>query len=131
MNTIEEAKWLLPVLFVPALILGMAVVFYYKQPKKINPWYGYRTAFSMKNQDTWTVANQLSTAWLLYTFSIFFGVLVLLLLVLGKEGIKYWFGSIKGFFLIVTGLSTVLIFVPIVITEYKLKQIFAPDGTRK
>ena len=131
MATIEHAEWLLPLLFIPSAILGMATAFYYRQPKKINSWYGYRTPSSMKNQDTWTVANQISTAWLLYTSLIFLVVLLTIVLGLGKAGIINWFGSVKVFFFIVTGLSTVLTLVPIVITEYKLKVIFTSNGIRK
>ncbi|MFY7789196.1 MAG: SdpI family protein [Thermoflexibacteraceae bacterium] len=39
------------------LMIILPTVFYFFPPKKINPVYGYRTAFSMLNQDTWTEAN--------------------------------------------------------------------------
>ena len=85
----------------------------------------------MKNQDTWAIANQVSTTWLLYMSLILFAVLIAILLSLDQVGIINWFGSIKTFFFIVAGLSTGLILVPIIITEYILKQTFTSDGLRK
>jgi uncharacterized membrane protein len=40
-----------------ALLLALPTIFYFFPPKKINSVYGYRTPFSMLNQDTWTEAN--------------------------------------------------------------------------
>ncbi len=40
-----------------ALMLILPAIFYFFPPKKINSVYGYRTPFSMLNQDTWTEAN--------------------------------------------------------------------------
>ncbi len=54
-----DLKWLLTPLLLPFFLLLMSIVFWVKQPKKINPWYGYRTGASMHNQDTWVVANKL------------------------------------------------------------------------
>jgi len=40
------------------------VIFRFFPPKKINRWYGYRTPRSMRNHDTWDVANRFSS-WLM------------------------------------------------------------------
>jgi uncharacterized membrane protein len=40
------------------LLLGLIMTKF--PPKKINNWYGYRTASSMKNQQTWDEANRYS-----------------------------------------------------------------------
>lgn len=39
------------------LMLALPTIFYFFPPKKVNSVYGYRTLFSMLNQDTWTEAN--------------------------------------------------------------------------
>jgi uncharacterized membrane protein len=40
--------------------IGLAVFFKKNPPKTINSWYGYRTHFSMKNQQVWEEANRYS-----------------------------------------------------------------------
>jgi len=37
------------------------MVLYYFQPKKINPYYGYRTKRSMRDQQSWQAANDYSS----------------------------------------------------------------------
>ena len=52
-------------LILPGLIiLLLGSVFSFFPPKKINRWYGYRTPRSMRNQETWNVANRFS-GWLM------------------------------------------------------------------
>lgn len=131
MNTDTTVKWIIPLLFIPALMLIMAIIFYCKQPKQINQLYGYRTGLAMKNQDTWMVANRLSSACFLYTSIGFLIVLTLLLILIGKSVLISWFGSFHSLFLIIAVFSTALVVLPIVITEYKLRQIFTADGIRK
>lgn len=109
----------------------MAILFYYKQPKQINPIYGYRTGLSMKNQDTWLVANRLASECFLYSSICFLTVLIVLLLVIGRTELINWFGNFRTLFLLIAILSTGLVLLPIVVTEYKLRQIFTPEGIRK
>lgn len=131
MDTITNTRWIIPLLLIPALMVVMAIILYYKQPTQINQLYGYRTSLSMKNQDTWVVANRLASECFLYTSIGFIAVLILLLTAIGKAGLFGWFGSFRSLFLIIAVLSTVLVLLPIVVTEYKLKQIFTSDGARK
>lgn len=49
---------LIMVLLVPVIMLVFGKRFQDKPPQKINALYGYRTARSMRNQDTWTYAHQ-------------------------------------------------------------------------
>ena len=44
-------------LLVPACMIGFGKRFLKSAPQKINPFFGYRTTMSMKNQDTWTFAH--------------------------------------------------------------------------
>ena len=124
-------KWLISLLFIPTLILLMSVAFYYKQPKRINPIYGYRTGLSMKNQDTWAVANRLASECFLYSSIGFLVILILLLTIIGKTVLIGLFGNLRPLFLIIAVLSTGLVLLPLVVTEYKLRQIFTADGIRK
>ncbi|WP_394333810.1 SdpI family protein [Spirosoma endophyticum] len=122
---------MLTILFIPTSILILAVILYYRQPKEINFWYGYRTGFSMKNKDTWSVANRISAVCLLYTTLVFETLLILIILILRKAGLIEWFGSIKSFFFVVAGFSTALVLIPIIVTEYKLTKIFTSNGERR
>ena len=49
---------LLWVLLIPGLMVGFGCAFAGKAPAKINPFFGYRTALSMKNRDTWDFAHR-------------------------------------------------------------------------
>ena len=45
-------------LLIPAIMVGIGWLFRKRPPRNINPIYGYRTAMSMKNQDTWDFAHR-------------------------------------------------------------------------
>ena len=45
-------------LLVPLILMLCGYLLYYKTPKRINGFYGYRTKMSRKNQKTWDFANQ-------------------------------------------------------------------------
>lgn len=45
-------------LLVPLTLMLSGYLLYYKTPKRINGFYGYRTRMSRKNQKTWDFANQ-------------------------------------------------------------------------
>jgi uncharacterized membrane protein len=49
---------LLTSLLIPVIMLVFGWIFRRQAPKKINVWYGYRSARSMKNEDTWVFAHQ-------------------------------------------------------------------------
>lgn len=85
----------------------------------------------MKNQDTWEVANRLASECFLYSSIGFVVILILLLTGIGKTVLISWFGNLRSLFLIIAVLSTGLVLLPIVVTEYKLRQIFTADGIRK
>ncbi|MDH3648875.1 MAG: SdpI family protein [Saprospiraceae bacterium] len=48
-------------LILSPLLLIISMVLYYFQPKKINPYYGYRTKRSMRDQQSWQAANDYSS----------------------------------------------------------------------
>ena len=45
-------------LLIPAIMVGFGTRFLKHPPKTINALYGYRTARSMKNQETWRFAHE-------------------------------------------------------------------------
>ena len=45
-------------LLIPAIMVGIGARFLKHPPKTINALYGYRTARSMKNQETWNFAHE-------------------------------------------------------------------------
>ena len=45
-------------LLIPAIMVGIGTRFLKHPPKTINALYGYRTARSMKNQETWNFAHE-------------------------------------------------------------------------
>ena len=47
------------------VLLVSSIIFIFKQPKKINSIYGYRTNLSMKNKENWFYSNKLASKWLL------------------------------------------------------------------
>ena len=49
-------------LLIPAIMVGIGARFLKHPPKTINALYGYRTARSMKNQETWTFLPALLAA---------------------------------------------------------------------
>lgn len=46
-------------LLIPLTMIGFGFLFKNHPPKEINGVYGYRTALSMKNEDTWKTAHLL------------------------------------------------------------------------
>lgn len=46
-------------LLVPLTMVGFGKLFMTKAPKNINMLFGYRTAMSMKNRDTWEFAHKM------------------------------------------------------------------------
>ena len=51
-------------LLIPAILLVAGRLMEKKPPRKINGFVGYRTAMSMKNQDTWDFANKKAGAFM-------------------------------------------------------------------
>lgn len=45
-------------MLIPLCMIGFGILMLKKPPKKINGFFGYRTALSMKNTDTWRFAHE-------------------------------------------------------------------------
>ena len=115
------------VLLIPLLMLGLGKRFMHKPPQKINRFFGYRTAMSMKNQDTWDFAHKYcGRIW----FKLGWGVLLLsvfpMLLVFKKDKDTVEFTGE-----IVFCLQIVPLIVSAIFTENALKKIFDKNGNQK
>ena len=114
-------------LLMPAMMLGFGWIFVHRPPKTINWGYGYRTARSMRNQDTWDFAHQYAgKLWLKWgIWFLFLSVLVMLPLIGQSVEVV---GTVGGVLCLVECVPLVYVIVP---TERALKQAFDSDGNRK
>ncbi|WP_234117300.1 SdpI family protein [Clostridium hydrogenum] len=89
-------------------------------PKKINGVYGYRTNTSMKNQDTWKVAQKYSA-----NSMIILGIVCIVLGFILNQLIKNVNIGYQGIIVLI-GVIAMLI-----LDEVHLKKVFNKDGSRK
>jgi uncharacterized membrane protein len=107
-------------IIVGSFIIIIGLIFKFFPPKKINSFYGWRSNFSMKNQDVWDEAQRTGS----------------ILLVAG--GCALLLAGLVVYFLlhskseIVTLVGVVATFIVIFVTgEIRLHRIFNKDGSRK
>ena len=106
-------------LFIPVLMILCGYFMYKHTPKDINGLVGYRTAMSMKNQETWDFAhNYCGRLWVK----------------VGAVSIPYFFmgsGKATEIMCIAEVIQAVVLCWTIVPTERALKDNFDQDGNRK
>lgn len=114
-------------LLVPGILIAFGSVTRKHPPKEINYLYGYRTARSTKNQNTWEFANKLwgrlSVRWGIIMLVI--SVVTMLAVIWQSEQIVSTVGTI----LVTLQLIPVLGIIPVV--ERALRKNFDKDGNRK
>ena len=114
-------------LLVPGILIGFGSVCKDQAPKDINPIYGYRTAMSMKNKDTWEFANTLwgKLAWK-------WGLILLALTLIAMLAVIWAGEEVVG---IVCSVTVTLQLIPVLATipvvERALKKEFDKDGNRR
>ncbi|MCR8969063.1 SdpI family protein [Facklamia sp. 7083-14-GEN3] len=114
-------------LLIPLVMLIFGYIFKNNPPKKINRLYGYRTAMSMKNKETWQFAHQHSRKiWLRVGFILLPITLVAMALVLGKDD-----DAISNVALIICMIQLAALIGSIVPTERALKKKFDSEGKPK
>lgn len=114
-------------LFIPLIMIIFGKGFIHNPPRKVNDSFGYRTAMSMKNQDTWNFAHQhCGKMWIKLGVGLLLVSVLLLGLVFGKN--ISTMGVTAGIVCCVQVAVLVLSFIP---TEIALKKTFDPDGKRK
>lgn len=114
-------------LLFPAIMIGIGKSFQKAAPKDINPIYGYRTAMSMKNRDTWEFAHRhCGRLWFKLGLILLPVNLIPMLLVIRQS--KDVVGNVGTVLCII---NLVVIIATIFPTEAALKRTFDQDGNRR
>ena len=112
---------------VPAVLIGFGKYFMRHAPRDINPIFGYRTARSMQNMDTWNFAHHYcGKVWFLGGLAALPLSLLILLCVRGQSE-----DTIGILGLCVTAAQIIFLFVSVGLTEVALKKTFDAEGKRK
>ena len=118
---------LLTSLLIPVIMLVFGWIFRCRAPKKINVWYGYRSARSMKNEDTWVFAHQhIGRTWMLVGAVLLVISVIPMIAVYGKDDDTVSVVSLVLLF--VQMLPMIMSLIP---TERALKRTFDENGIRK
>lgn len=118
---------LLTSLLIPVIMLVFGWKFHRQAPKKINVWYGYRSARSMKNEDTWVFAHQhIGRTWMLVGAVLLVISVIPMIAVYGKDDDTVSVVSLVLLF--VQMLPMIMSLIP---TERALKRTFDENGIRK
>ena len=118
---------LLSGLLIPCLMIVFGIVFARKVPKNINIWYGYRTARSMKNEDTWQFAHRhLGRSWRVAGGILLVVSVLPMIAVVGRDD-----DTVGLMSLLITAVQLVVMIASIVPTERALKKTFDDQGNRK
>lgn len=119
---------LIMLLLIPAVMVGFGAYFMKRAPKKINYVFGYRTARSMKNEDTWKFAHKLiGKIWLVCgTLLLVGGVVFFFVFTSGKDENAASIAS-----LVILGVQLLVLMCSIIPTEIALKKNFDENGNRK
>ena len=116
------------ILLIPAVMVGFGAYFMRRAPKKINYVFGYRTAMSMKNEDTWKFAHKLiGKIWLVCgTLLLVGGVVFFFVFTSGKNENAASIAS-----LVILGVQLLVLMCSIIPTECALKKTFDENGNRR
>ena len=116
------------ILLIPAVMVGFGAYFMKRAPKKINYVFGYRTAMSMKNEDTWKFAHKLiGKIWLVCgTLLLVGGIVFFFVFTSGKDE-----NSVNIASLVILGVQLLVLMCSIIPTEIALKKTFDENGNRK
>ena len=111
-------------LLIPALMIGIGILFQKRPPKRINGIYGYRTKRSMQTQETWNFAHRYFGAlWVKIGLVLLPLSVIPLVFVYGKET-----DLVATVGCIVPGVQILPMIVPIFFTERALKESFDEYG---
>lgn len=113
-------------LLIPLAMIGFGFLFKNHPPKEINGVYGYRTALSMKNEDTWKTAHLLcGRIWFVWGWISAIFSLPCMLLLYGKSDTAC--GIYGGLLCLLQCIILLLTLLPV---ERSLHKIFNKDGIR-
>ena len=118
---------LLTSLLIPVIMLVFGWIFRCQAPKKINVWYGYRSARSMKNEDTWVFAHQhIGRTWMIAGAVLLVISVIPMIAVYGKD-----MDTVSVVSLVLTVVQLIPLIVSLIPTERALKNTFDENGIRK
>ena len=111
---------LLMALLIPLLMLGLGLLFYFRPPRKIQSFYGYRTRRSMASPAAWVFAHQyFGRLWAILGAVTLPLSAVAMFLVLGKD--MDTVGLVGG---ALCGIQCIPMIIPMIFTELALKRTF-------
>lgn len=114
-------------LLCPATMLLIGWSFRRNAPAKINRVYGYRTARSMKNSDTWAFAHRVcGKVWLISGAGLALLSVIAMLFCLGRD-----VDFICWYALAVVGVQVAVMLLSIVPVELALRRNFTEAGKRR
>ena len=113
------------VFLIPGIMIISGRIMTDHPPKTINGAYGYRTAMSMKNQDTWDYAQAAcAERWRRWGRILVLITLVLLIVALRRPA----FADVLGFY---TAFETAFLLASVAATEIDLRRTFDEKGQRR
>lgn len=113
-------------LLLPVVMIFFGREFMKNPPAEINPGYGYRTAMSSKNQDTWDFAQKyMGEVWYRAGKVLLIPSVLPLLLVLGRD-----VGTVGKVGMIACGAQLVVMLGSILVVERALRKTFDKNGNR-
>ena len=113
------------VLLIPGIMVFFGRVMADHPPKTINAAYGYRTAMSMLNQDTWDYAQAAcAKRWRRWGRVLALITLVVLIVALRRPA----FADVLGIY---TAFETAYLLASVAATEMDLRRTFDKEGRRK
>lgn len=114
-------------LLIPLTLIGFGRYFSNNAPRQINAVFGYRTAMSMKNQDTWLFAhNYCGKLWFRSGLALLPITIIPLLCVIG--GTKDTIGMVGS---VICGIQMIPLIGSVFFTENALKKSFDKGGNRR
>jgi uncharacterized membrane protein len=108
----------------PGIMIGIGLLWRKRPPRDINGVYGYRTTWSMKNQETWDFAHRLSGRIWLY-LGVPIEVLSVIVLIVFQTTYKTALSQVA---VIIMGIQIVILCLPIIIVEKALRKNFDKYG---
>ena len=114
-------------LLIPIVMIIAGWMMWKHTPKRINRWYGYRTALSMKNEQTWKFAHMhAGRIWCVM------GIVMLIPTILAFIPFYHSSTNVVGIVgLIVTTVQVIALIASVFPTEAALARTFDENGERK
>lgn len=114
-------------LLIPIVMIIAGWMMWKHPPKRINRWYGYRTALSMKNEQTWKFAHtHAGKIWCVM------GIVMLIPTILAFIPFYHSSTNVVGIVgLIVTTVQVIALIASVFPTEAALARTFDENGERK